>query len=82
MEDEMVELKEEISFLKKRIEILEKINNRRKAYSYFKLLVKLCLILLTLYGIWRGYGYVKDEIPKLIDNKIKEINPFKSNKVE
>ena len=82
MENEIVELKDEITFLEKRIEMLEKTNNRRKAYSYLKLLGKICLFLLIIYGGWRGYGYIKDEVPKIIDNKIKEINPFKSNKIE
>ena len=63
-----------------RVNELEKSNNRRKAYGYVKLLVKVFLILSVVYGIWYGYNYVTREVPNLIEDKIKEINPFKSKK--
>lgn len=78
MENEIIELKEEMNILNERISALEKSNNHRKAYAYTKALIKICLILLSIYGIWRGYQYVTSELPKLVDEKIKEINPIKS----
>lgn len=74
MENEVLELKEEIEFLTRRIEILESKDNKRRAFSYLRLLVKIILILVSIYGIWIGYKYVVNEIPKIMDDKIKEIN--------
>lgn len=79
MEEELEELKEEIEFLSKRIDSLEKRENRRKAFGYTKLLIRVILILVTIYGIWRGYEYVVNEIPRIMEEKIKEINPIKKN---
>ena len=77
MENEILELKEEIKVLEKRIDALERSNNNRKAAIYFKAIVKVCLLLLVVFGIWRGYEYVKNEIPNLIDDKVKEIKSIK-----
>ena len=77
MEDEILELKEEIKFLEKRIDVLERSNNNRKAGIYLKMIIKICAILLVIFGLWRGYEYATREIPKLIEDKVKEINPSK-----
>jgi len=79
MEEELLELREEVELLTQRIESMEKTENRRKAFFYIKILVRVILILLTVYGVWRGYEYVVDEIPHMMEEKIKEINPFKKN---
>ena len=76
MESEITELRKEIKILNERVNELEKSNNKRKAYAYFKAFVKICLILLTLYGLWWGYNYVSKELPKILDEKIKEIKPL------
>ncbi len=73
MEDEIMELKEEIGFLSHRIEILEKTEKKRHAFFYVKILVKVILILLSVYGIWKGYEYLSKEIPSIMEEKIKEI---------
>lgn len=78
MEEDIIELKEEIRILNKRIDSLEKSNNQRKAFSLAKLFIKICFILLLIYGIWKGYEYVTGELPRIMDEKIKEINPIKS----
>ena len=80
MDSEVMELEDEIKVLKARVSELEKSNNRRRAYGYIKLLVKICMIGLIIYGIWQGYDYATREVPNLIEDKIKEINPFKSKK--
>ena len=73
MEDEIDELKEEIKNLNERIDALEKVNRHRKAFKYAKAILKVCLLLLSVYAIWRGYEYVVNEVPKVVDEKIKEI---------
>ena len=77
MEEEIRELKQEITILNKKVELLEKKENKRKAYFYLKLLLKIILILGVAYGIWQGYEYVVREIPNIMEEKIKEINPLK-----
>ena len=77
MENDIEELEEEIKLLKKRISILEGKENRRKAFGYFKIIIKIIIIGLITYGLWQGYNYVVNEIPKLIENKVSDINPFK-----
>ncbi len=76
MEDKIDELMEEIDILSRKVEILEKKENNRKAFSYVRLLVKIIVILLSAYGIWRGYEYIVNETPKIIEEKIREINPL------
>ena len=58
-------------------EILEKKENQRRVYFYLRLLFKIILILGVAYGIWKGYEYVVKEIPNIMEEKIKEINPLK-----
>ena len=82
MEEEIIELKEEIDMLTERIQVLEKKENKRKALIYGKILVKIILLLVTAYGIWQGYEYVVKELPKIMDEKIKEINPIKNSTIE
>ena len=77
MEKDIDKLEEEILLLKKRISILEGKENRRRAFGYIKLIVKILLILLIAFGIWRAYDYVSNDVPKLIEDKISSINPFR-----
>lgn len=77
MENDIDKLEEEILLLKKRISILEGKENRRRAFGYIKLIVKILLILLIAFGIWRAYDYVSNDVPKLIEDKISSINPFR-----
>ena len=73
MEEEIMELKDEINILSQRIEILEKNEKKRQAFFYVKILIRVILILLSAYGIWRGYEYLSKEIPSILEEKIKEI---------
>lgn len=78
MEENVLELKEEIQILEKRIERLEKIETRRKLTTYTKVIIKGLLISAIMFGIWYGYNYLVKEIPNIIEEKIKEINPVDS----
>ena len=51
--------------------------NRRKAWGYFKIIVKIVIVLLIVFGIWKAYDYVSNDVPKLIEDKVRSINPFK-----
>ncbi len=79
MEKELDDLRDEIDYLTKRIETLESAENKRKAAFYIKLLVKIVLVCLFAYGVWRGYDYVVHEVPNIMEEKIKELNPLKKN---
>lgn len=76
MDDNIVELEEEIALLKKRISILEGKENRRKAYGYLKTIFKIVAIMMIIFAIWKGYDYVVNEVPKIIENKISSLNPL------
>lgn len=76
MED-IEELKNEIEILNKRIGALERKENNRRALNYIKIIIKVILIVASLYGIWRGYEYVVHEIPNMLDEKINDLNPLK-----
>ena len=75
--EEIEKLEAEIVLLKKRIDVLEKTESRRKALKYLKILIKVLVIGALIFGIWKSYDYVVNGIPNLIEEKIKDINPFK-----
>lgn len=75
--EELEELKEQVGLLTKKVEILEKKENKRKALIYAKILIKVIVILSIVYGCYRGYDYVVNEIPHIMEEKIKELNPLK-----
>ena len=77
MEEEILELKEEIGLLREKVNILERKENNRKAYGYLKILSKIILIGVLAYGGYRAYRYVIDELPNIIEEKIKDLNPLK-----
>lgn len=77
MDNEVLELKNEIELLNERISVLEKRDNRRRSLSYIKIIIKIVLIGAIIFGIWRGYEYVVHEIPNMMEEKIKDLNPFR-----
>ncbi len=77
MEKELDDLRDEIEYLTKRIEVLESAENKRKAGFYIKILFKVLLIGVFAFGVWRGYDYVVNEMPTIIEEKVKELNPLK-----
>ena len=79
MDNEVLELRDEIALLNERISILEKRDNRRRSLAYIRLIIKIILIGAVIFGIWKGYEYVVHEIPHMMEEKIKDLNPFKKN---
>ncbi len=77
MSEEVMELREEIDVLKERINVLEKQERNRKTLNYVKLGIRLIIFLAAIYGALKGYEYLSKEVPQLINDKIKEINPSK-----
>ncbi len=75
MEEEIMALKDEISLLTKKVEILERKENRRKSYAYVRVLVKGLLIVALAFGVYWGYKYVVN-LPNIIIEKVKETNPL------
>ena len=77
MNNEVMDLKNEIELLNERISILEKRDSRRRSLSYLKIIIKILIIGAIIFGIWRGYEYVVNEIPHMMEEKINDLNPFK-----
>ena len=75
--DDIDSLKNEIKVLKKRVEILENNENKRKITKNVRIIFKICLCLAFVYGIYRSYNYIQNIIPNMIENKVKEINIVK-----
>ena len=76
MEEEIRELKEEINLLTKKVELLEKSEKKRKAFSYVKVTFKVLSILVLIYSIYWGYQYVINDLPGVIEEKIKDVIPI------
>ena len=81
MNKEVNELREEIELLNKRINVLEKKESRRRSLTYLKALGKLLMIGALVFGVWRGYEYVVNEVPRMMEEKIKDLNPLKGIKL-
>ena len=81
MNSEVNKLKEEIELLNKRINVLEKKESRRRSLIYLKALGKLLVIGALVFGVWRGYEYVVNEVPRMMEEKIKDLNPLKGIKL-
>ena len=77
MEKEIEKLEQEVILLKKKISILEAKENKRQAFKYLKIFVKLALTIVLLFGIWKGYNYVVNELPNIMEEKINDLNPIK-----
>lgn len=76
--DEIDDLKNEIKVLKKRIEILENNESKRKIAKNIHIIFKICLFLLFIYGAYKGYNYIKNVVPDMVENQIKEIKIIKN----
>ena len=71
--EEIQELRKEVELLTKKVEVLEKKENQRKAMSYLKILFKVIAIAAIIYGVYRGYDYVVNELPNVIVDKVKNV---------
>ena len=72
MGSEVEALREEVNLLARKVEILESKENKRKAMTYVKVLVKVILIASLAYGVYRGYDYIVHELPNIIVEKLKD----------
>jgi hypothetical protein len=75
MESELEELRKEVELLSNKVELLEQGEKKRKVGIYVKLLVKLAVLLFTIYGAFRAYDYLVTEIPKMLQEKINDAIP-------
>jgi len=77
MNTEIEELKEEILILKKRIEVLESNERKRKVLKIISFVIKALLYIGIVVAIWLLYDYFTtklNSIPDLINNGINNID--------
>lgn len=79
MDEDIDELKEEITYLKKRIDILEKTERKRKAFKSLRIIIKILFYGLIIFGIWKTYDYLTNEVPNMVSE---EVENAKDNIVE
>jgi hypothetical protein len=82
MESELVELREEVELLTRKVEILENKEKYRKAHGYLKLLAKVLLVLALAYGAYRCYNFIVNELPNLVVEKVKDTSKEKANNIK
>ena len=80
--EELNELQEQVKILEDRVYVLERQEATRKVKSWVKLLFKVLILVAVVVGAFFAYNYVVDELPKLIENKIKETGNETINKVK
>ena len=80
--EELNELQEQVRILEDRVYVLERQEATRKVKSWVKLLFKVLILVAVVVGAFFAYNYVVDELPKLIENKIKETGNEAVNKVK
>ena len=84
MEDvsELEELQEQVKILEDRVYALEKHESTRRIGKLIKTLISIFIVIGIGYGIIKAYDYVTNELPKVIDEKVKEIDVTKVIKNE
>ena len=80
--EELNELQEQVRILEDRVYVLERQEATIKVKSWVKLLFKVLILVAVVVGAFFAYNYVVDELPKLIENKIKETGNETINKVK
>lgn len=73
---EIKDLENKILYLEKRLEILEKKERRRTSLKYLKIIIKILLICVIIFVLWKSYDYIVNGIPNIINEKIKSVIPF------
>ena len=81
-ENNILELQEQIKELEDRVYVLEKHEATRKVKSCIKLLIKVLIIIGLVIGAFYLYNYLVKEVPKMIENEIKEAGEDTINKVK
>ena len=82
MESELVELREEVELLTRKVEKLEKKENIRKAASYGKILLKALLVAAASWALYWGYNYIVKELPNIVIEKVKETSKEKASNIK
>ena len=72
--DELAELKNQMAIMNEKLTVFEKMEKRRKIMSVVKVVFRLIIILASVYFGIKGYEYLKDELPNIINEKIKDID--------
>jgi len=80
--NELEDLQEQVKELEDRVYILERHESSRKIGKLIKTLITVFIIIGIGYGIIKAYNYVTNELPKVIDEKVKEIDVNKVIKNE
>lgn len=80
--EEINELQEQVRLLEDRVYVLERQEASRKVRTWLKILFKVLILIAVVVGAFYAYNYVVDELPKLIENKIKETGNDAVNKVK
>ena len=70
--NELEELEEQVKLLEDRIYVLERRDASRRARGWLKILFNLLLIGAVIFGVFYAYNYVINDLPKLIENQVKE----------
>ena len=70
--NELEELEEQVKELEDRVYKLEKHEASRRVKSSIKLLITILMIGAAIFGIFYAYNYVTNELPKIIENEVKE----------
>ena len=73
MSDEIEDLKKEIIYLRKRIDVLERSERKRNASKSIKIMIKIILWVCIIIGVLKAYDYVKNEIPNMISEKVDNV---------
>jgi len=80
--EELNELQEQVKILEERVYVLERQEATRKVKNWIKILFKVLILVAVVIGSFLAYNFVVDELPKLIENKIKETGNEAVNKVK
>lgn len=70
---EVQELQTKIKELEARLSRLEKIENKRQTFKIIKIVIKMIVILIIVFGLWMGYKYLNETIIKPYKETVDEI---------
>jgi len=73
MEERIIELENKVDELNSRLYDIEKREAGRKVGRLIKNLITLLIVFGLIYGSLKAYDYVKNELPKDIDEKVNEV---------
>ena len=80
--NEIDELQEQVRLLEDRIYVLERKEASRKVRGWISVLIKLLIFIALVFGVFYAYNYITKELPKLVENEVKETGSNAINKVK